>query len=263
MNDPFEAHEIEHLSPASINAFVTNKPMWIMRYLFKYRDGGGPAMWRGTAVDHAVGSLYSADNKAASITDAMALAEQEFDNQKEICNNHYPDTIIDQVKLEKEQANLDLFAKEALSFYTRLGAPTEYQKTVYLDLESIPVPIKGIVDLQYGSIVRDIKTTMRLPSKVPATHARQLAIYAAATQSDHAYADYVVVTSRTRDVVSRPIENIKDRLSEAESIALAITRLLSVSNDKHEIAGLCFPDFESWMWGDTEKEFAKTIWRIK
>ena len=57
-NDPFDAHGIEHLSPSSFNTFLDDKAMWIMRYLFGYKNGGGPAMWRGNAIDGGVGAYF-------------------------------------------------------------------------------------------------------------------------------------------------------------------------------------------------------------
>ena len=57
-NDPFADHGIDHLSPSSINAYISDPCIWIMRYLYGFRNGGGPAMWRGTCVDHAVGHMY-------------------------------------------------------------------------------------------------------------------------------------------------------------------------------------------------------------
>ena len=56
-NDPFELHEIDHLSPSSINTFIQDKEAWIMRYLFKYKHGGSSAMLRRTVGDHT-GARY-------------------------------------------------------------------------------------------------------------------------------------------------------------------------------------------------------------
>jgi hypothetical protein len=39
--------------------------------------------------------------------------------------------------------------------------------------------------------------------------------------------------------------------------------LLSISNDKNEIANMFYPNFDDWKWGEDEIKFAKTIWSIK
>ena len=55
MNDPFEKFGIDHLSPSSINTFIADPCMYILRYLYKHRGPSNPAMWRGTVVDEGVG----------------------------------------------------------------------------------------------------------------------------------------------------------------------------------------------------------------
>ena len=50
---------------------------------------------------------------------------------------------------------------------------------------------------------------------------------------------------------------------EVRKIALAIMNLLSISNDKNEIANMFYPNFDDWKWGEDEIKFAKTIWSIK
>ena len=103
-------------------------------------------------------------------------------------------------------------------------------KQIELNIDSIPVPITGYIDLQYGDIIRDIKTTMRLPSSVSDAHARQVSVYAKATDSNHAMLDYVVASAKKQEVVSMPVLNIDDHIKVVEDIALAIMNLLSISN---------------------------------
>ena len=40
-NNSFKTHNISHLSPSSINTYITDPPQWIMRYLFGIRSAGG------------------------------------------------------------------------------------------------------------------------------------------------------------------------------------------------------------------------------
>ena len=37
-NNPFAIHGISHLSPSNINSYISDKPKWIMTYLFNIRD---------------------------------------------------------------------------------------------------------------------------------------------------------------------------------------------------------------------------------
>ena len=50
-NSVFDTHQIDHLSPSSINLFVEDIPLWIMTYLFKIRDNYGVGAVRGTVLE--------------------------------------------------------------------------------------------------------------------------------------------------------------------------------------------------------------------
>ena len=267
-NDPFADHGIDHLSPSSINAYISDPCIWIMRYLYGFRNGGGPAMWRGTCVDHAVGHMYGLGRIDEPLTKEKALTEAEAEYQRllNFCKSEYPDQVVDDSKFKAEGKLIKAFTESAIDFYSRLGEPTTYQKKIELNLEAIPVPIEGYIDLQYGDIIRDIKTTRRLPSSVSDAHARQVSVYAKASGCDHAMLDYVFASSSKTEVVSMPVMNIDDHIKVVEDIALAIMNLLSISNDKSVIAKCFYPDTSSpqkkWMWGEDEMRFAKTIWRL-
>jgi hypothetical protein len=255
-NDPFELHEIDHLSPSSINTFIQDKEAWIMRYLFKYKHGGSPAMWRGTVVDHAVGSYLFENREEADILKSALL---EFNNHYKKCKKDFPEQIIEESKLDKEKRALPSYIKTALAFYETLGKPTSYQKKVEYFANEVPIPIIGYIDLQYENIIRDIKTTARLPSEVPTAHARQLSVYAKA-EGCMPVLDYVYVTAKKAEVVTLRVTDVDQHIKEVERVALAIMRLLSYSNDKYEIANLSYPNYDSWMWSEEEKDFARTIW---
>tara|TARA_Y100001937_G_scaffold53200_1_gene73391 strand:+ start:2709 stop:3500 length:792 start_codon:yes stop_codon:yes gene_type:complete len=255
-NDPFETHEIDHLSPSSINTFIQNKEVWIMRYLFKYRNGGSPAMWRGTVVDHAIGSLLFENREEEAILES---SKKEFVNHYEKCLKDYPDQVIEPSQVLKEQTALPKYLRTAFDFYKTLGKPTDYQKKVEYFTEEVPIPIIGYIDLQYENIIRDIKTTGRMPSEVSSAHARQLSVYAKA-EDCMPVLDYVYVTTKKAEVVTLRVTDVDKHIKEVEKVALAIMRLLSYSNDKYEIANLSYPDYDSWMWSDQEKQFARTIW---
>jgi len=261
MNDPFQIHEIEHLSPSSINTFIDDVPMWIMRYLFKYRHGGNPAMWRGTVVDHAVGNLYGYNekNKHLTIPEALKESEREFKTLKHYCKKEYPSQTIDDTKYKREGATVSTYAKTALDFYKKMGKPTAYQKQVNLFIEDIPVPIMGYIDLQYQDIIRDIKTTGRLPSKVSDAHARQVSVYAKA-EGCSPVLDYVYVSSKGNEVVTRPVDNVDEHINVVRKVSLAIMNFLSFSNDKYVLAQSVYPNFDDWKWSEDEIKFAKTIW---
>ena len=53
-NDPFKVHNINYLSPSSINTYITDKSQWIMRYLFGIKSFSGASAMRGIALEHVL-----------------------------------------------------------------------------------------------------------------------------------------------------------------------------------------------------------------
>ena len=257
-NDPFQIHKIDHLSPSSINTFISDTPLWIMRYLFDFKTGGNPAMWRGTSVDNSVGIHFGFLPKLKRKETII----DEFEKLKVYAEKDYPEYETDLVKYDRELNRLAVYDETAINFYNKLGKPDEYQKEILYEIEDCPVPIKGFLDLKYGDVVRDIKTSGRKPTKVSYAHARQMSIYGAA-ENCVPILDYICVTTKGGEVISFPVNNIKEHLKVVRQVSLAIMNLLSYSNDKYAIAQLYYPDLDSWMWGENEKSFAKQIWEIK
>ena len=260
INNSFEAHGIDHLSASSINTYIDDPSMWVMRYLFGYKSAGNPAMWRGTAIDYAIGSYFGFTSASTeSISDALELSKKHFKQLYEDQKRFLPEHKVDLDKYVKELKSLNKFTNSAVSFYHSLGKPTDYQKEVNLQLEDLPIPIRGYIDLQYKDTIRDIKTTARYPNDVSSNHARQMSIYAKA-EGCLSILDYVYVTTTKQEVVSKPVTNVDEHIKVVERVALSIMKLLAYSNDKYEIASLFYPNFDDWKWSEDEIKFAKTIW---
>tara|TARA_R110000824_G_scaffold58569_5_gene158239 strand:+ start:133 stop:945 length:813 start_codon:yes stop_codon:yes gene_type:complete len=267
--NPFETHGIDHLSPSSINTYIADPCSYILRYLFKHRSASNPAMWRGTVVDESIGrSLgFKKNNKNKWVGNkgktpkktAINSAIRQFDG---LYRYHLKSTEVDEVKFQKERELVPKYLETAIPYYKSFGQPTSYQKQINLQLDDIPVPIMGFIDLQYEDVVRDIKTTGRLPSAIPSSVSRQLSIYATAENSTP-LVDYIYVTKTKAEVVSMFVEDVDEHIATVKKVAHTIMNLLSYSENKQEIADLFYPDFDDWRWSKNDIEIAKTIWSIK
>jgi hypothetical protein len=260
-NNPFDVHGIEHLSPSSINTFLDDKAMWVMRYLFGYKNGGGPAMWRGSAIDGGVGAYFGFEGKPYSKKECEELVAKYYHSDRKLCQIEYPEQVIDMKKYITEEERLSRYFDTAINFYEELGQPIDYQKRIELQLPDLPVPIIGFIDLMYENTIRDIKTTARTPSKVLEGHARQVSVYGKA-ENCVPILDYVVVTAKDEKVVSYTVEDVDRHIRTVEQVAYSIMQFLSYSNDKYELANGCYPNIDDWKWGEDEINFAKQIWRI-
>ena len=257
-NNPFDAHNIEHLSASSINQFISSPCHWILK-CSGYRNKSNPAMWRGTVIDNAITDAFDLDlpiNK--KLHRSISNAEMDFDALSEF-NQH--SHLYELEDIEKEKDDLHKYLEVALPFYSKLGKPIESQKKIEIQFDELPIPIIGYIDLQYEGIIRDIKTTKRLQKVIPTSICRQLSLYAYAEDSIP-YADFIHVTKTKAEVVSMEITDVEKRVSELKSAAYAMMNVLSYSDDIRTVASLFYPDFDDWRWSDEDKEAAKSLWSI-
>ncbi len=199
-NNPFEEFEIEHLSSSSINLFIQNPALFIVRYCAKHKSPTNPAMLRGTVIDHAIGNKTSIEEAQAEFKSLMRYEQSQG-------------VVFDEDQANKEYANIERYLSLGLPFYQSLGEPVSYQKKVEIDV-GLPVPVIGFTDLEYEDCIRDIKTSGKKPSALLPPVQRQLAIYATALKKDHAYADYIYVTKTKSEVITFEIDDIAMRLDE-------------------------------------------------
>ena len=246
-NNPFDKFDIEHLSASSINLFIQDICLFIVRYLFKHKSPTNPAMLRGIVIDHALGNKTSV---AEAQKEFMALMNYE----KKQGN------VFDQEKAEIEYNNIEKYLDVGIPFYKDLGKPVSYQEKVILQFEDLPIDIIGYVDLEYKDCIRDIKTTAKTPKLTPQV-SRQLAIYSTALDKP-AFADYLYVAKTKQEVVTFEVEDVDARINEVYRVALAMMNLLQ-NNDINSLVEQFYPDMTSFMWDQSSIEVAKELWRIK
>lgn len=256
MNDPFEHHGVGHLSASSINEYIQNPARWLL-HVSGYRDRAGiPAMWRGTAVDKAITSALLEN---LSDDEAVAEAQSSFNDERAsaLANNQF----VNEKKSKSESEAVERYLRIALPHYRSLGAPIASQKKIKLEYEWLPIPIIGYLDLKYDGVVRDIKTVGRLPSSVPMTVCRQLAIYATAEKA-LPLVDYIHSTKASSQVVVMGVADVEGHMRVVERAARSMMNLLSYSEDIKEITQLIMPNFDDWRWSAGEKDEARKLWSL-
>ena len=255
MNDPYSVHGLDHLSPSQINTFISDPCKWVLRVSGYTGDGGGAGAWRGSATDNAITTALQENLSAEKAVELGRL--YMLDRLKQ-----YP--TVDSKKFEDEQTAVDKFIKEGLFFYRRLPKPTQYQGEISLQLDHLPIPITGKADFVYEDKVRDLKTVKQKPDRIKDSHARQVAIYATALGMSEAHVDYVYVTKTKNHVYHFAMgkEEIQEAMNLVNIATKSMTRLLSVSSNIEDIAGLLTPDFDDWMWSPADKEAARKLWRM-
>jgi len=248
--NPFEVHGIPHLSPSSLNTFAASPAMFILDKLMKRRGKVGAAAHRGTAVEFGVAHGLET---GAKDEECIEKAINEFWRLSAMS----PDP-----RNEKEREAIPDMVKLALDNLRPYGPPTSMQGRVELRVCGLQVPIIGFYDFEWSNhkIIVDLKTTHALPSQIKLPHARQVALYSAFR--NHDYDPRLAYVTSKKAAVYR-LESAEEHMRSLERIALSVQKLLSVSNDAREIAGLVAPDVESFYFNSPEmRKAAYEVWGV-
>lgn len=242
MANGFEQHGIAHLSPSSLNLWAAEPALWVMERLLGKRAPVGCAAHRGTAVEHGVVlGLMATDTVAYG--ECIEAAMREYDRLTALSGDPKRDQERDAIP------GCVTEALQALQPYGRPTAPPEghHQHRAEITLPDVPVPVIGFKDLVYDqhNMVVDLKTQLRLTSDIPPAHARQGAVYVVGTNAEMRFC----YATPKKAAVYR-LENVQDHIKGLREIALRLGRFLALSKDKHELAGIVCPNFDSFYWND-------------
>ena len=252
MTSSFERHGIDHLSASSINLFVAEPAMWAMQKLMGRKSGVGAAAHRGTSIEAGVEmGLFEPD---APVEACQELAEARF-NQLTVLSGD--------PNREKEAAAVAPSVAIALKELRQYGVPSaaagNRQHRIETPIEGVGVPFIGWLDFwfQDHAIIVDLKTQLRLSSKISEPHARQGAIYHAA--HGNAEIRFAYVTPQKIGVYR--LDDPRIHLNAVAHIAGSIERFLSMSDDAETLTRSLSPNFDSFYWNDpTTRALGREVW---
>ena len=249
-NSHFYAHGVEHLSASSINLFIDEPALWILK-VAGHTGKVGPAAWRGTAVDRI--AYFSGLQPPILERILLDKALEEYDRQVAIDGAGAPEE-----KIASERDDIPKYVAHCREFYQSLGEePISEQGKIEIYIGDIEVPFIGFYDLLYKNAVRDTKTTGRMPSKLSEAHARQGAIYAEATGKT-AFIDYI----GKRGTSSFQVLNHKIYIQQVYYAAKAMELALSRSSDITACTEAFYPNFDNWRWDTESIVMAKYFWNM-
>lgn len=240
----------DYYSPSTINLFVRDKAKFIMKLANIDSFEGNSATIRGEAVEFALARKLAFDT---NYKDTLNNVVNHFHS------SHFGSRIPKDEKYEKEKSSLKGYLDQILPTYNMIE--DEFigtQTKISLELKDVSVPLLGYVDFEFNNHIRDLKTTKSIPSNVPHSIKRQLAIYSKATGKE-AWVDFVSPKKTT----SIKIDNVEDTISEVTAICKGIDKLLSISDDAKELSNIFYPNLDSWEWDKNSINNAKQLWSIK
>jgi len=109
-----------------------------------------------------------------------------------------------------------------------------------------------------GIIATD--ATERMPFEVKIPHARQVALYVAATRNNYeGRLSYVT----PKKAATYRLENMPEHLKALHQIALRVENFLSLSDDPEFFKSITVPDLESFYWtSPAARQLAYELWKI-
>ena len=118
------------------------------------------------------------------------------------------------------------------------------------------MPIIGYIDFRFADKIVDLKTTTRMPTRPTEAQKRQMAFYSMAYPNNSV--DLFFATPK--DYKKFTLKNLSAYQEQLKKVAFGIQKFLSISNDKHELASLVHPNYDSWTWNDNLRKEAEKIW---
>lgn len=245
-NNPFKAHGINYLSPSSINTYINDTSLWVARYLFKIKSSSGASAVRGIATEFVLADKYEKGVFDYNLLDVKFMS---------LCAESGID--LGDVKTAKEKKLLKDFGTiiDENFDYKDLEA---YQEKVEVQIEDMPVPIMGYIDFRFKGKIVDLKTSTRMPTRPTEAQKRQMALYSMAYPDSSIDLFFATPKEHKRFTLN----NLTLYKKQLRKVALSIQKFLSISDDKHELASLIYPNLDSWLWSGMKEE-ANKIWSVK
>lgn len=231
----FLKHGINHLSPSSLNCWLSAPGIWTLRYLGGAKDDGNAAMWRGSAVEAGLHRLLLGKPD----TEALGAAQESFDGQ---CAGEVSEAI------ETEGKIIPGMVKRGMEWLAsaKIGPLAATQLKVETRLDGVSVPVIGYLDFTFmeGPDV-DCKTTKACPSKPRPDHVRQLSLYWQARERPQSL---LYLTEKRFAYFPVPEDDLKAGIADLTRAAQSLERFLSYMPDANA-AIRCMPmEKDSFMW---------------
>ena len=158
-NNPFEDHGVEYLSPTSINKFRKNPAKWLVN-IAGYKDiFYSPAMSYGTCIEQGI--THGCFDHSATVQDCIDATNQEYQKIYTKISETKAEYDFDACRKKREMTEDTITAM--LPLFRAFGIPTNAQLRVEHQIDDLPIPMIGYIDLLYENCVRDIKTTGIVP----------------------------------------------------------------------------------------------------
>ena len=250
----FEKFGIPRVSPSQINNYSCRRSRWVIEKIFGKIVKAGASAYRGTYIEHGVKHFFDRDQLATGdlVAEAVDHGVKEFDKK---CKG--------MDKYTEERGYIEPCIRKGIEELRKFNL-MNFQLELHLDLNGYQV--YGYSDFVFqGDVVSkrfvvDLKTTKRFPYKTNNQHCRQVSIYAKSLECDAKILYLVPKKSGIVDVQWLDVKDTEKYLKQSEEILKSMDLLLWNCEDKYQVANMCPPDLDDWIWDDALIKYRKEIW---
>jgi len=218
----------------------------VARYLFGVKSPSGASAVRGIAQEFVLADKYEKGAFDFNLLDVKFMS---------LCSESGID--LGDIKTAREKKLLKGFGTVIDENFDYKNL-VSYQEKVEVPMDDMPVPIMGYIDFRFKDRIVDLKTTTRMPTRPTEAQKRQMALYSMAYPTNSV--DLFFATPKEHKKFT--LKNLTSYKKQLHKVALSIQKFLSISDDKHELASLVYPNLDSWFWFGMKEE-ANKIWSIK
>lgn len=232
--DGFEKWGIDHLSHSSVEKFLKEPAMWVLKYIYN--------------VDQAP-SVKTAAGRV--IEKYVALGLQDHDEDPNELGMSAQDELVSELpdaEMDKRTLAVPLIVPKLIEHYRPFGPLVSFQRKFTVVVPELSVPFIGFYDFEFpDSVFKDLKTTGTKKNNLEWGHRRQASLQAMGVFGAEVSFTYAVLTKEPY-IMEHKLIDPDAGMAEVIQIGRRIERLLSVCDSPKDFTLLTVPDPEFYQW---------------
>jgi hypothetical protein len=239
---------IPHLSPSTINSFITNRFQFFNSKVLGEPFKGNEYTARGTAIEAAANTLITKDGDPYEVCDSVFKTELAKAN-------------IALIAVEEVYDSLKGLVDVAINHFSGVFGTQDVKSQTFIEgrLDGVSRKIIGYLDFDMPNLIIDCKCVSKTPSKLSQSYAIQGAIYRKITGKP---VEFHFVIPNKKPVVKHIALSDDEYIFHINYAIEAAKRIEAIEacDDPKQMMHLImsFPDLSS-MWNDNEREAAKQM----
>jgi hypothetical protein len=234
----------KHTSYSEISCFSEDMAAWYIKYGLGIKGGISARLERGKAVENAISYALSSKKDMFVVDHAVAMATDEYCAATALgC---------DETQRQKELDNIEGYVRIGYEALSQFGEPTSMQNKLLINDIGIDLPILGYDDYQFNlggrQVSIDLKTTLACPSKMRESHRIQAAVYSTALPEHDI--KFCYVTPKKFAIYDFCKDEAKQIMDDFVVRFKAMNRLVSMTENIEDLAGIFAPSYSSFYWDD-------------